>query len=467
MKHSKLLVLFTLPLVIVGCQNNKQKPAPKPEEPNTEEKGKVSVTFAGSFEGAPSEYEVEVKYNNDQFRHAATVFDDDLKMLSLASSGITDTTERATSFFETMYFDNFDYDGYEEITEDTVGYFFAHKAIDDFDLFAVSVRGFNYGKEWANNFTIGTEGDHEGFSLRAHEVYLDLVAYISNVLDDLNREVESEVKIWIAGYSRGGAIAGLVADNLMRSDHFSIGEDNLYTYTFEAPANVAVENKIEYPNVFNLVNEADLVTYIPPKQYGLVRCGTDINIYNSEVEIWLKNLDNHIELPRFYTNSSAGYTTEKQFIAYFINLLTAETSASSASLKTRTDYVNNYQADLAWFISFYMDLPSSTSEKVMASLQTLTAEDFVKILFLSEDALAPKIEAVLDEDNIEYDKDKLESATGKLCLFMRTHGDLLEALIDLSSYSLNTKIMSNISRSTSMHYPEVTYVLLLNQQFAE
>ena len=464
MKHTKLLTLSIIPLMVIGCNNN--KPKPKPEH-NTEEKGKVTVTFTGSFEGAPSEYEVEVKYNNNQFRHAATVFDDDLKMLSLASSGITDTTERATSFFETMYFDNFDYDGYEEITEDTVGYFFAHKAIDDFDLFAVSVRGFNYGKEWANNFTIGSEGDHEGFSLRAREVYLDLVAYISNVLNDLQREAESEVKVWITGYSRGGAIAGLVADNLMRSDHFSIGEENLYTYTFEAPANVAAENKVEYPNVFNLVNEADLVTYIPPEQYGLVRCGTDINIYNSEVETWLRKLDYHIELPKFYSNSTSGYTTEKQFIAHFMNLVLAETSSASASLKTRTDYVNNYQTDLAWFISFMMDLPSSTNEKIMASLQNLDAQDLIAILLLGEDALAPKVEAVLDEDGIEYDKDNLESATGKLCTFIRSHGDLLEALIDFSSYSVNTKIMSNISRSTSMHYPEVTYVLLLNQKFAE
>ncbi len=232
MKLTKLLALSIIPLMVIGCDKQKPKPEPKPE-PNTEEKGIVKIKFAGSFEGAPSEYEVEVKYNNNQFRHAATIFDDDLKMLSLASSGVSDTVESETSFFETMFYDNFEDHGYEEITEDTVGYFFAHKEIDDFDLFAVSIRSFNYGKEWANNFTIGSEGNHQGFSLRAAEIYSDLITYITNVLTDLERELESNVKVWITGYSRGGAIAGLVTDNLMRTSQFSIGEENLYTYTFE------------------------------------------------------------------------------------------------------------------------------------------------------------------------------------------------------------------------------------------
>ena len=465
MKYGKLLVLFALPLVITGCKEDKKKTAPKPEEPNTEEKGKVLVTFAGSFEGAPSEYEVEVEYNNDQFRHAATVFDDDLKMLSLASSGITDTTERATSFYETMYFDNFDYDGYEEISEDTVGYFFAHKAIDNFDLFAVSVRGFNYGKEWANNFTIGSEGDHEGFSLRAHEVYLDLVAYISNVLNDLQREAESEVKVWITGYSRGGAIAGLVADNLMRSDHFSIGEENLYTYTFEAPANVALENKVEYPNVFNLVNEADLVTYIPPEQYGLVRCGTDINIYSNQVERWLKKLDNHIELPRFFADSSAGYTNEKGFITYLLNNLLVETE-DEGSLATRAEYVNNYQDDLAYLIALFFDLPSSTTEKIQAAFAKLEGIQLM-IALTGDDGLYNVIKPVLDEDEIEYDDAKLKSSTNKITTLIRSHISFILNIIDASAGGVKESFSSNLSRATSMHYPEVTYVLLLNQQFAE
>ena len=463
MKQHRLLALLTLPLVIVGCSNNKSKPKP---EPNTEEKGKVTITFAGNFEEAKSVYEVQFKYGNDQFRHSATIFDDDLKMLSLASSGISDSVDRATSFFETMFFDSFEDHGYEEITEDSVGYFFAHKTIDDFDLFAVSVRGFNYGKEWANNLTIGSEGNHQGFQLRANEISTSLSNYISTLLEELNREENSTVKVWISGYSRAGAIAGLVSDNIMTSNQYNIDENKLYTYTFEAPANVSIENKIEYENVFNLVNEADLVTYIPPEQYGLCRCGTDINIYNDQLEKWLKKLDYHINLPKFYASSADGYTNEKEFIEYLIGLITAETSASSASMKTRADYVNNYQSNIAWMISFFMSIPSSTTEKIMSVFQDLKSEDIIALM-LGGDPIAPKIETILDEDEIEYDKTKLEESTGKLCSFMRAHGDLLAALIDFAAQKANEKMMSNISRVTSVHYPESTYVLLLNQNFAE
>ena len=464
MKHSKILAIFALPLVVVGCRNN-NTPKPKPEQ-NTEEKGKVAVTFSGSFEDAPESYEVKVKYNNDHFRHSATVFDDDLKMLSLASSGVSDTVERETSFFETMYYDSFENHGYEEITEDTVGYFFAHKAIDDFDLFAVSIRSFNYGKEWANNFTIGSEGNHEGFSLRANEVRQDLVGYISDTLDELEREENSKVKIWVAGYSRGGAIADLVADSIMRMGYFSVGEDDLYVYTFEAPANVAIENKVEYPNVFNLVNEADLITYIPPEQYGLVRCGTDINIYNNQVEKWLKNLDYHIKLPKFYSDSSAGYTTEKEFIKYLLNNLLAETEDENASLATREKYVANYQSDIAYLISLFLTLPSSTTEKISNAFANLDGLHLI-IALTNDDGLYNLIKPILDEDHIEYNDTMLKSSTNKIKLLITSHISFFFSIIDTSAGKIKESFSSNIIRSTSMHYPEVTYVLLLNQQFAE
>ena len=433
---------------------------------NNPERGRISFTMPASLNESIEEYNFKFDYNNNYFRHSATQIDDDLKMLSFASSVVSDSVERASAFFGGMFFDNFQYYDYETITEDTIGHFFARKIVDDFELYAVSIRGFEYQAEWANNFMIGNSDDHYGFSLRANDVFGHLVAYISTL-----HTPDKVVKVWMSGYSRAGAISDFVSMKLMTTNIFNINANTLYTYTFEAPASVSDAHSVSYTNVFNFYNSTDLIPYIPPQQYGLRRTGTDLDIYDANVDNLVANFDSQIVIPTF-TAKSGRYDTEPQFIAHLLDGM-LENTGDEGSMATRQEYVNNYQTDLAYLISMVFTLPPETSDKVMASLTNIGAADAFQII-IGNDPLHEKIEAVLDEDGIEYDKTKLESATGKLCTFIRSHfsltgGKLINEFIEISiippSGSINQKMVDNVSRAVTMHYPEITYCLLANTHY--
>ena len=435
---------------------------------NIPERGKIQYTLPASLNEEISEYEIKVDYHNDYFRHSATQKDDNLKMLSFGSAVVSDSVMRCSEFFGGMFFDDFVYYDYDEITEDTIGHFFARKEIDDFELYAVSIRGFEYQSEWANNFLIGDSGDHYGFGLRANEVFAHLVAYITTY-----HEADKTVKVWISGYSRAGAMSDFVSMKLMTTSVFSINSDTLFTYTFEAPASISEEHKQAYPNVFNLYNSTDLIPYIPPQQYGLYRTGTDIDIYSENVDDLVANFDSNIQIPTF-TAKSGKYSTQQEFNAYFIELMLEDTG-NEGSMHSRQDFVNNYQNDLSYLIALLFTLPPETNAKVMAALQDI-GSDALSII-LGGNPLYEKVKNILDEDGVPYDDEKLESSTGKLCLFIKSHfswtgGSLINELVSIEwglppSVGVDQKTMDNISRSVTMHYPEITYCLISNIQISE
>lgn len=434
---------------------------------NNPERGKVQFKMPATLNEELDFYNFTLDYHNDYFRHSASTIDDDLKMLSFASAVVSDGVEKCSDFFGTMFFDNFVYYDYDEITEDTIGHFFAHKDIDDFELYAVSIRGFEYQAEWANNFLIGESDDHYGFGLRANEIFGHLIAYITTL-----HTPDKTVKIWISGYSRAGAMSDFVSMKLMTTNILSINEDTLYTYTFEAPASVALEHIVSYPNVFNFYNSSDLIPYIPPQAYGLTRTGTDIDIFAENIEELVANFDSTIVIPTF-TPKSGKYSTNQEFIAHFLNGMLVDTE-NEGSMHSRQDYVNNYQDDLSYLISLLFTLPPETNEKVMASLTDIGAGDAISILITGGNPLYEKVKAVLDEDGITYDDAKLKSSTGKLCLFIKTHwsltgdsfiGDFLSISIYPPSAGLNQETVDNVSRAITMHYPEITYCLISSKHF--
>ena len=81
------------------------------------------------------------------------------------------------------------------------------------------------------------------------------------------------VKFFITGHSRGGAAANLLAARL--ADSGLVKKEDVFCYTFAAPA-VSVEAAEEgYENIFNIVNETDLVTQVPLSAWGYRRYGVD------------------------------------------------------------------------------------------------------------------------------------------------------------------------------------------------
>ena len=103
-------------------------------------------------------------------------------------------------------------------------------------LLFVGIRG-TYGAEWLSNFNFlgagSDDADHRGFKAAEEEVEKAVRSYASDLGID-----PAHTRILITGHSRGGAIA----------------------------------------NIFNVVNEADIVTQLPLSSWGFGRYGSTITL---------------------------------------------------------------------------------------------------------------------------------------------------------------------------------------------
>lgn len=164
---------------------------------------------------------------------------------------------------------------------DSVGAVAAHKTIrengEDYTLIALGIRGLRYGDEWADNFRVGLDGDHAGFSAASKRVIAFLGDYIRTYLPDA-----SKLKLWITGYSRSAIIANMTAAavydgalNLPAGVTVNAADD-LYCYTFATPRGVHTENIKPWSNIFNVISGYDIVPSVAPKAWGFGRHGIDV-----------------------------------------------------------------------------------------------------------------------------------------------------------------------------------------------
>ena len=410
----------------------------KAEEGQTLEPYSLSFTFDDElFLGNPKEY------NND------------LSMLSFGASLATMNKTKGTAFFTEAEFDNItphDYDN--NPTTDTIGYFMAHKTIGNYELVTVSFRGFDYGLEWVNNFTIGKTGDHEGFAARGAEVYAALKTYLNAYAKD------KSLKVWINGYSRAGALSNMLASLILRNNELPITQDNLFVYTFEAPASLIEENAIKYPNVHNVINEADLITFIPPAQYELYRCGVDYQIYDPNVATLMNQFDEGMNFPEFQemdenTASDAQYR-DLLLNSIFVHEIT-DPSDEERYANNRDQYVNNYQTGLSNGIGYIFALSSATRSKLMDDLKALGLGAASIIGDETGAALANFIKEYLVKDGVPFTE---EGLLADCAVLVKAIGNLLMSLV--LSFALGGAPANDLGRLIDMHYPETTYVLLQN-----
>ena len=144
-------------------------------------------------------------------------------------------------------------------------------------IVAVIVRGTNGTiEEWSSNFDIGDTGrfssfpdwsnkkNHKGFDVAANRILKYLKSYLkTNDLDGSN------TVFWVAGHSRGGAIANLISAKLIDEGK------TVFAYTFAAPNNTTATNTTDskYRCIFNLVNEDDFVPCVPMTSWNFRRYG--------------------------------------------------------------------------------------------------------------------------------------------------------------------------------------------------
>ena len=192
----------------------------------------------------------EYCYTDDFFTKSGKEYDEHLLTMSCNLAVSTFEIENSTYVTKLLRDIGFTDIKTEDMTEkptvDTIGTAIAHKKIGENDLVAVAIRGEKYGAEWASNFIVGKDGNAKGFNDASVKVINRIKAYIEdNNLDN--------VKIWMCGYSRAGAVADLTGVYINKNpNEFKTTADNLYIYTFETHA--ASCDDTVYDNIYVTVN---------------------------------------------------------------------------------------------------------------------------------------------------------------------------------------------------------------------
>lgn len=202
-----------------------------------------------------------------------------------------------------------------EFTLDGTACIIGLKNIDkkDESIIAVSIRGAKYEWEWGGNFRVGTGDDHEGFMLAKEAVE----NYLADFINDTKSSFNSDVKIWITGFSRSAAAGNFLAaalDDKTCNVGYDFEPENVYAYLFETPMNTINANAQDslYGNIFNVINPIDLVPKIMPSAWGYRRYGKDYLLPAKENDENYDVLRSKME-EEYYTVSKMKYYEDFSF----------------------------------------------------------------------------------------------------------------------------------------------------------
>ena len=181
-----------------------------------------------------------------------------------------------------------DYQSWDESSEPdghSMGTTIGHKTLSTGqELIVVAPRNYNYMTEWLSNFNVGTSGDHAGFSESAGLMVARLNEY-------LNSRNLSDYKIWVVGYSRGGAVVDLFAKTINANlNNYDMAPEDFYVYTFGAPrASITATN---YSNIHDVKDGNDLLLgYLFPEAWGFYNTGIYEEIHPADLEITTSVID--------------------------------------------------------------------------------------------------------------------------------------------------------------------------------
>ena len=468
-KKCLLFPLLLVFLVLSGCQNKTQNKdnstissegvstsdTSSSERKNTDyDEKEVNSTIEPLMSTSTGSISIPVTYKRQSFLNDSNKFDKDLALLSYGLCATSGRRLNTKTLYESLDFDEvYNSPSYmQEPTEETVAYFFAHRKIADFDLISVTLRSYNYYSEWANNFDLGLEGDHQGFKKSAEIVLADLNTYL------VKQGANEKTKLWITGYSRGGAISNVLAHNILKDDSFVVKHENVYIYTFEAPRALTLENAVKYPNVHNIFNSGDFIADIAPKEYGLYRSGNEIDTYSDKVDEYLKELDKELVLPELNTESTV-YENDIEHKEYVIQTMLSvkevEEGKYDPYISTREDFVNKYQRPIMDAISLYYHLSGTTKAKIEEDLNAMNP--MAKMLIINtKDGLYNFLSPYVIEDEYDFDDAKLQAMCERLYYFISGPGSTLLSELLISA--------NNGKRMIYLHTMEVNYVLLKNYE---
>lgn len=412
----------------------------------------INVSISSILSGNGKTYNEPFMFNEKAFNHDSDVYDKDIAMFAMGSSFVNNGSKTTLDFFKGFNFDNVKNLPSEE-EYDGICFTFAHKELDKSDLFVASVKGFDYGQEWAGNFNVGKTGNHYDFDRSAGIVFDALKKYVND------NKVTNNVKLLLTGYSRGGAVANLLADKVLSATDKITLDKNVYAYTFEAPKGMLKENAKEYKNVFNIVNNADIITKIVPDSFNFARCGIDINIYSDKIDELLNTFDNGFVINKF--TSSSDYTNEDEHSDYIIDNIFIYTDTYGdyvdCEIKDRDTFVDNFGDEIQFIMKIVFGIKPVTRVAIMADVTSKGMMDLAMLLF-TPNGIHDYIKPFLDNDGIKYDDNDLLKVCNKIPNILASRGTIV-------SIAMNQEKKANVIRMIGMHYPIINYVLFKNYEY--
>ena len=269
-------------------------------------------------------------YSESFFDHPATEYDHKLALVTLGMvmaafnsavsayrywvNGEAGRELNLAASYELLGFGDAVYYNYDIDTGkagDFVGYSLARKSFDyngqKRTLVALMLRGGGYGGEWVSNLHTGTGHAHSGFIIPVHEVFADLKNYLAAARQKGELGV---VKLWMGGYSRGAAVANLLAARVNR-ELPGLERENVFVYTFATPVALGPQ---DYPdlqqdydnnhnadgslkkswgesNIFNIISSGDIVPHLLPEEWSFHRNGNDRFLPSTRNEEELEDLN--------------------------------------------------------------------------------------------------------------------------------------------------------------------------------
>ena len=483
MKKLALLSIISL-LALSGCNKGGESVDPTPSpEPGPIEPVETDDDFKYDFEYDSKlvdgkKFKMNLHYLTTDFEADNKIFNKNLAINSLASCVASRKVSVANKFFTDLKFtDVYTSNDYDEGHEtEKIAYVFATKDLGDKKLVAISVRGLDYTlQEVIDNFNMGEAGDHVGFYNAAEKIEEALVSYLSKDMFQ-----DKTVTYWISGYSRAGAVAGLltktIADDTYARNKFRTSLSDIYTYTVEAP-NYSIDDNA-YPFMQNVVNDYDVVTLVAPTEFGFRRLGNEINVTDPEVTEKV-NKEYDTELKSFVYTEEIEHedgTKEKVNIGpaeyyrrlFYFLLNEIRSDDGTFAILTRADFSALFNLDVSDITSLLTEdninkvteyfSSLSDIQKYAIGFQLLTAigddsnEDALYTFLISQLAAAH----VEVEESVDTFLKSFCSTAQKVLKHLMTSKD--EYGSTFLEYALGLK--DNFSFIYAMHLPETAYVLL-------
>lgn len=250
----------------------------------------------------------EIYYSDSFFSRANSEYDHELARASLALSMTAFRKKHVMTFMKDLGYENLISYRYDQNgDEDKVALVMGHKTIDRADssaedhqnLIAVAIRGGKYGDEWGSNGRVGYDGELFGYHYGFHKAAEDAIVQLKEYAADNNLDLDESV-VWIAGFSRGAAVANVMGAMLTggaledSQNLVTILPQNLFCYTFASPNTISEsfvtgsgagssnqvasgtvsdsvtgEQQTIQRGLYNIVNPLDIVTRLPMNAKGI------------------------------------------------------------------------------------------------------------------------------------------------------------------------------------------------------